>query len=94
MAVTLKTQRPELTVNIGGEREVGVPLTFTRQEYEEFGKAESKDGSMFAFFRKYLGDVVDEIGDDDITALFSAWMDARNELGEPALGESKASPTR
>ena len=94
MAVTIKAQRPTMTVNIGGEREVEVPLTFNRAEAVEFGKAEDGTDAMFGFFRKYLGEVLDEIGDDDLNALLKAWTEGRRELGEPSLGEPQASPTQ
>ncbi len=92
-SVTLRAERPVLTVNIGDEREVGVPLTLTRTEYETIGKAADAEAAVFEFFRKYLGDVVDDLGDDDLTALFTAWRDARAALGEPDMGEPSASPT-
>ena len=92
-AVTLKAERPSLTVDVGGEREVKVPLTFTHPEYVEIGGMDPGEG-MLEFFRKYLGDVIDEVGDDDLAALMKAWAEARAALGEPALGESSASPSR
>lgn len=89
--VKLRAKRPTMTVDVGGEREVEVPLTFTRAEFEAFGKAEDRETVLFDFFRTYLGDVVDEIGDDDLGALVSAWNDARKRISEPQLGESSAS---
>ena len=91
-SVTLRAERPTLTVDIGGEREVGVPLTFTHAEFVELGKAKTPEEGVFAFFRTYLGDVIDQIGDDDVRALLKAWGDARAAIGEPTLGESSASP--
>ncbi len=91
-SVTLRAERPVLTVNIGDEREVGVPLTFTRAEFVEMGKAADPTEGMFGFFRTYMGDVVDMLGDDDLSALIKAWTDARAEIGEPGLGEPQASP--
>lgn len=87
-SVKLKAERPVLTVDVGGEEQFAVPLTFTRAEYEKLGKADSPDIAIFDFFRTYLGDVVDELGDDDVMALVTAWRDARAELGEPDMGES------
>jgi len=92
--VTLKAKRPVLTVGIGDDREAELPLTLTHDEYTDFGKADSPEEAMLAFFRKYLGEVVDEIGDDDMTALIRAWSDARTTLGEPSMGEPGASPKR
>jgi len=84
--VTLKAERPSLTVNVG-EEQYKLPLTFTRSEYEEMAKAE--DGTaIFVFFRKYLGDVMDMLGDDDIVTLTQAWSEARKEIGAPAPGEA------
>lgn len=91
-SVTLKRERPVLTVNIGDETEVGVPLTLTHDEFEQLGKAKDPGEGMLWYFRKYLGDVVDVIGDDDLSALMAAWAKARAEIGEPSLGESPASP--
>lgn len=91
MEVTLKGKRPTLTVNVGGER-YQVPLTFSRTEFEELGRSEDKVAATNAFFAKYLGDLYDELGDDDITALFNAWTSARSEIGAPDMGESSASP--
>ena len=90
--VKLRAKRPTITVDIGGEREVEVPLTFTLSEFEVIGKTEKRDSAIFEFFRTYLGDVIDEIGDDDFSALLNAWSEARAEIGEPSMGESSASP--
>ena len=91
-AIELKTERPVLTVSIDGEREVGVPLTFTRAELEVLGKAKDQTAGMLNFLKSYLGDVVDRIGDDDLTTLVKAWTDERRKIGEPELGEPSASP--
>ena len=91
-AVTLSTERPVLTVNVDGEREVGVPLTMTHAELLAWGAAESPDTAFMDFCRAYLGDVVDKIGDADINALAKAWGDARRGLGQPDAGEPSASP--
>lgn len=91
-SVNLKTRRPALTVSIDGEREVEVPLTFTRAEFESFGRAEDSNTGIFEYFRKYLGEVLDQIGDDDLTTLVKAWTDERRKIGEPELGEPSASP--
>lgn len=89
--VTLKRERPVLTVNVGDE-EYRVPLTFTRAEYEAIGAVEDKAEAVNAFFAKYLGDVFDELGDDDMAVLFNAWTEARTALGAPGMGEPSASP--
>ena len=86
--VKLRAKRPTITVAIGDEREVEVPLTFTRSEFEAIGESEDSNSAVFEFFRTYLGDVVDDIGDDDFAALLNAWGEARAEIGEPPMGES------
>lgn len=91
MEVTLKRERPVLTVNVGDER-LYVPLTFTREEYTQLGTAEDKTEAIDAFFEKYLGDIIHELGDDDYMALLGAWSDARKEVGAPGMGEPSASP--
>ena len=80
-----------LTVDADGEL-IKIPLTFNRSDLEIIGAAETPKAKMDAFFAKYLGDIYDEIGDDDIKALTEAWGDARRELGMPDMGESSASP--
>ena len=80
--ITLKKERPVLTVNVGDEQ-IKVPLTFNRAEFEELGAAEDKVDAIGRFFEKYLGEVYSQIGDDDINALFKAWTDARAEIGAP-----------
>ena len=89
--ITLKRERPTLTVNIGDEQ-YHVPLTFTRSEMESIGKDNDNGEAVFAFFEKYLGEVYDQLGDDDLSVLFQAWMGARAEAGAPGMGESPASP--
>lgn len=91
--VTLKAERPVLEVNVGEER-YRLPLTFTRVEYEEMRGSDDSAGSILGFFRKYLGDVLDLIGDDDMVTLIRAWTDARAEIGAPTPGEPSASPQR
>ena len=92
MEVTLKHVRPVLTVNVGDDV-YRVPLTFNRAEYEALGAAEDKVDATNDFFAKYLGDVFDELGDDDVAVLLNAWTEARKELGMPEMGEPSASPS-
>ena len=90
--VTLKKERPALTVNVGDEQ-YKVPLTFTRREIEQLGKAEDGGSAVFEFFAKYLGEeLYEQLGDDDLQALVEAWQKAREEMGAPSMGESQASP--
>ena len=89
--ITLKRERPALTVNIGDEQ-YKVPLTFTRSEMESLGKDNENGEAVFAFFEKYLGEVYNQLGDDDLSVLFQAWADARTEAGAPGMGEFSASP--
>jgi len=91
MEVTLKGKRPTLTVNAGDET-FHVPLTFNRVEFERLGKVEDKFAAVGEFFAKYLGDVYDELGDDDLSTLLDAWLAARKEIGAPDMGEPSASP--
>lgn len=90
--VTLKPSRPVLTVHVGDDS-IEVPLTFTRSEFERVGQAEDKTEATIGFFRSYLGDIIDEIGDDDFAALLGAWGDARKAIGMPDPGEASASPS-
>lgn len=89
--VTLKRERPTLTVNVGDEQ-YHVPLTFLRSEIEEMGRGDDTGEAMNRFFARYLGDVYDMFGDDDIMALVNAWSEARAEIGAPGMGEPSASP--
>ena len=91
MEITLKTERPTLKVHVGDDT-IEVPLTFTRSEYAEMAQAEDGSEAMFGFLKKYLGDIFDAIGDDDLVALVGAWRDAREEIGAPDMGEASASP--
>lgn len=91
MEVTLKRERPALTVNIGDDQ-YRVPLTFNRSEFAEIGAAEDKVKATNDFFAKYLGDAFEELGDDDLMVLLNAWTEARNALGMPDMGEPSASP--
>ena len=86
MEITLKDERPALTVNYGGEQ-MRVPLTLNRMEMVAMGKAEDKEEAIFDFFRKYLGDAIDEIGDDDLGMLVNAWNGERKAIGTPTMGE-------
>lgn len=86
MEITLKDERPVLTVNIGEEKK-RVPLTFNRAEYIGLGKAEDKREATEDFFRKYIGEVYDELGDDDVALLLDTWQRERMALGTPTLGE-------
>lgn len=88
--VTLKRERPMLTVNVGDES-YGVPLTFNRSEYGELAEKGGME-AVNGFFAKYLGDVFDELGDDDMVTLLEAWTSARSAIGAPSLGEPSASP--
>ena len=91
MEVTLKRERPTLTVNVGAEQ-LHVPLTLTRAELAEIGKSDDMEAATGRFFAKYLGDVYDELGDDDLQVLMAAWSEARAAIGAPGMGESSASP--
>jgi len=94
-SVSIRAERPTMTVDIGGEREVAVPLTFNRAEFSAMTSAESNEDFMFWFFGQYLGeDVMDAIGDDDLTRLVKAFSAEREKMGEPSMGESSASPKR
>jgi len=93
MEVTLRGERPTLTVNVGDES-MHVPLTFTRAEMVDLGEREDKMEAIGAFFETYLGDVYERLGDDDVALLLQAWTDARAELGMPDMGEPSASPER
>lgn len=91
MEISLKSERPCLTVN-AGDCQYKVPLTFNRCEFEEIGRSADQQSAMNDFFAKYLGDIYDQLGDDDLMALYGAWANARRELGAPSMGEPSASP--
>lgn len=87
----LASTRPTLDVELDGSV-VGVPLSLNHQELRSMAKADLSDpvgmmGWFVSFLRPYLGDAVDCLGDGDLTALVTAWGEARAELGEPSLGE-------
>lgn len=82
----LTSKRPTMSVSIDGAAK-SVPLTFTRREMQAIGSAEDKGEATMAFFASYLGDCVEEMGDDQFVMLIREWEAARSGIGEPPMGE-------
>lgn len=79
-------ERPFITVNLAGE-ERRLPITFNDSDMALVGGAEDPGDGIKAFFAKYLGDVVYELGDDTLSRILRVWTEQREALGEPELGE-------
>jgi hypothetical protein len=90
--ITLRGTRPMLDVRIDTELHE-LPLTFNAREVEAFGKAADKTVAMHDFYRAYLGEAFDRLGDDELLALDNIFVAERKRIGEPDMGESSASPT-
>ena len=84
-------ERPFITVNIGGD-ERQLPLTFNSSDLDMMGQRDDAGDGMVAFVAKYLGDVVYQLGDDQLMAILRTWNRCREPLMEPDVGESSASP--
>lgn len=80
-------ERPYITVNMAGD-ERRLYITFDSSDLELMGQYEDGGEAVRAFFAKCLGDVVYDLGDDQLGALFKAWNDQRSAIGAPDLGES------
>ena len=80
-------ERPYIIVNLAGD-EHQLPITFNSEDMALVGAAEDPGEGFKAFFAKYLGDVVYQLGDDQLTKLLNVWNAQRAELREPDLGES------
>lgn len=81
-------ERPYIVVNLAGE-EKRLPVTFNDSDMALIGSNEDSAGDGFkAFFAKYLGNVVYELGDDQLSTLLKVWNAQREELGGPDMGES------
>ena len=94
--LSLSTRRPTVSFELDGEV-VEVPVTFTRAEMVAIAGVDAEDataqlGWFSEFLRAYVGDRVDEMGDDVIVAIMGEWAAAREGVGEPLMGEP--SPSR
>lgn len=79
-------ERPFITVNMAGD-EKRLPVTFNEQDLALLkGAGEGMDG-MMAFFAKYLGEDIRNVGDDQLKPLVSLFLEQRQALGAPSLGE-------
>lgn len=89
--LSLTSKRPTIEFELDGEVKT-VPVTFSRADIAKVGSiggATANDATewFFEFLRSYVGDVVDELGDDVITAISAEWNSAREALGEATVGE-------
>ncbi len=80
-------ERPTITVNLAGDEKT-LPVTFNSADMELLAKAGDPEKGIKAFFAKYLGDVVLELGDDNLKTLLTVWTEQRKAVGAPELGES------
>lgn len=82
-------ERPYIMVCIAGE-EHQLPITFNDADLALVGSfGNEADKGFKAFFAKYLGDVVYEMGDNQLSQLLTSWQAEREALtGVPELGES------
>lgn len=81
-----RIERPSITVNMAGDvREL--PVTFNDADLKLVGSADDTTAGITAFFAKYLGEVVHELGDDQLSILLNAWIEQRKAIGAPELGE-------
>ena len=92
----LRTKRPAIDVKLDGEvKHLPVPLTAAEmaalgklpQDGPENERAAAFSEWFMGFASRYMGDTVSELGDDGVKALLSAWTEARQEHGEPSMGE-------
>lgn len=95
MMLTLTSERPSLAVEVDGEVRK-LPVTLNRAELASMMKTKAGGAArpeefmewFYSFARRYLGDVVDECGDDALSSLIREWSAEREKVGEPGLGES------
>jgi hypothetical protein len=80
-------ERPYIIVNLAGE-EKHLPITFDSEDMEIVGGAADAGEGFKKFFAKYLGDVVYQLGDNQLSRLLKVWNEQRGLLNEPDLGES------
>lgn len=80
-------ERPFITVNMGGDERT-LPLTFNDADLSLIGATEDGGEGMKSFLAKYLGDVVRELGDDQLGTILRVWGEQRRLLGVPEVGES------
>lgn len=80
-------ERPFITVNMGGDEKT-LPLTFNDADLALIGSTEDGGEGMKSFLAKYLGDVVRELGDDQLGTILRVWGEQRRLLGVPEVGES------
>lgn len=80
-------ERPYIVVGIEGE-DKQLPITFNSEDMAIVGGASDPGEGIKAFFAKYIGDVVYQLGDDQLTKVLNVWNAQRAALSEPELGES------
>lgn len=80
-------ERPYIIVGLAGE-DKQLPITLNSEDMALVGAAEDPGEGFKAFFAKYLGDVVYQLGDDQLTKVLNVWNTQRTALREPELGES------
>lgn len=79
-------ERPFITVNMAGD-EKQLPVTFNDADLKLMGKAGDEQDAIKAFFVKYLGEDILEIGDDQLKKLLTVWTEQRTLIDSPSLGE-------
>jgi len=80
-------ERPTITVNLAGE-ERELPVTFDADDMKIVGSVDDSGEGMTKFFAKYLGDVVYQLGDDQLMRILGVWTEQRRLVGAPELGEA------
>lgn len=80
-------ERPFITVNLAGD-EKQLPLTFDSEDMELLGGVDDGSEAIQQYFEKYLGPIVRKLGDDQIKQIYGVWIEQREAMGAPELGES------
>lgn len=107
--IELTSKRPTMTVSVDGD-ETKIPITLNRKEFTSLAPiiskiSDTKDADVMAefgpiiewfsdFARPYLGEIVDECGNNELMNLFKEWFsEFRAASGVETVGESQSSPS-
>lgn len=90
--IKISTERPYIEVQIDGGEPKRIPTTLTRLELASVADVDTESvaeniGWFAEFLRTYIGDVVDELGDDAYNEILQEWNEARGVSGAPSMGE-------
>lgn len=107
--IKLTSKRPTMTVSVD-DAEVKIPISLNRKEFTSLAPIvskidDAKDTDAMAefgpvlewfsdFARPYLGDIVDECGNNELMELFKEWFSEFQAVsGVETVGESQGSPS-